>query len=520
MQMRYRWVTAISICVLLLCMAIPRPAAGGDSTKALSVIVDTIADRSDEAQAIAEYLRAVGVSAEVRVWEWSALKERILAGERQMYLTDWGSAYFDPFDLAVPKLKTGDRGNYSFYSNPRFDAALDTALAVRDHEARRRAYFEAQKILRPDAPWVFGYSLRETEAARADVLDWQPSMDSRMNLHDVGLKRGDTIVVGMAADGMLTLDPAAYRDRATETVIRNMFDGLVTRTVDGRIVPEIAESWSAVSDTEYIFRIRRGVKFHNGDALTADDVVFSFDRVIRDGAMGGRTSPRKGLLGPLAAVEKVDSHTIKVRLSSPFPVLLQAMVHVQIVPRDYLMRVGDDAFARKPVGCGPFRFVEGRLDDKVVMERFDGYYGGSPDLPPVGSARVTRAIFRMMPDPTVRVAALKTGEVHIIQTVPAHLASSLARDRNLQVKSAEGTRVYCIEMNCARPPFDDVRVRVAVNHAIDWDAILTAIYLGSATRLATAFLPSGFGYDAELAPYSYDPNKARALLAEAGYGGR
>jgi peptide/nickel transport system substrate-binding protein len=75
-------------------------------------------------------------------------------------------------------------------------------------------------------------------------------------------------------------------------------------------------------------------------------------------------------------------------------------------------------------------------------------------------------------------------------------------------------------MNCARPPFDDVRVRVAVNHAIDWDAILTAIYLGSATRLATAFLPSGFGYDAELAPYSYDPNKARALLAEAGYGGR
>ncbi len=520
MSMKHRWATAISVCLLLVCALGSLTVAGSNPAKALSVIVDTTADRSDEAQAIVEYLRAVGVLAEVRVWEWSALKERILAGDRQMYLTDWGSAYFDPFDLAVPKLKTGDRGNYSFYSNPRFDAALDAALAARDHDARRRSYFEAQRILWADVPWVFGYSLRETEAARADVLDWQPSMDSRMNLHDVGLRRGDTIVVGMASDGILTLDPAAYRDRDTETVIRNIFDGLVTRTADGRVVPEIAESWSAVSDTEYVFKIRRGIKFHNGDTLTADDVVFSFDRVIRDGAMGGRTSPRKGLLGPLAAVEKVDNHTVRFRLSSPFPVLLQALVHVQIVPREYLMSVGDDGFARKPVGCGPFRFVEGRLDDKVVMERFDGYYGGSPDLPPAGPARVKRAIFRMMPDPTVRVAALKTGEVQIIQKVPAHLAASLARDRNLQVKSAEGTRVYCIEMNCARPPFDDVRVRTAMNHAIDWDTILKTIYVGGAARLATAFLPSGFGYDAELTPHSYDPSRARALLAEAGYGGR
>lgn len=520
MSMKYRWMTAISIGLLLACTAVSLPVAGSGPSKALSVIVDTTADRSDEAQAIVEYLRDVGVSAEVRVWEWSALKERILAGGRQMYLTDWGSAYFDPFDLAVPKLKTGDRGNYSFYSNPRFDAALDAALGTIDAEARRQAYFEAQEILWADVPWVFGYSLLETEAAQADVLDWQPSMDSRMNLHDVGLKRGDTIVVGMAADGILTLDPAAYRDRATETVIRNMFDGLVTRTVDGRVVSEIAESWSVVSDTEYVFNIRRGIKFHNGDALTADDVVFSFDRVIRDGAMGGRTSPRKGLLGPLAAVEKVDSHTVKFELSSPFPVLLQALVHVQIVPMNYMLNVGDDGFARKPVGCGPFKFVEGRLDDKVVMERFDGYYGGSSDLKPVGPARVKRAIFRMMPDPTVRVAAMKTGEVHIIQTVPAHLAASLARDRNLQVKSAEGTRVYCIEMNCARAPFDDVRVRMAMNHAVDWDTILKTIYVDGATRLATAFLPSGFGYNAELAPYTYDPSKARALLAEAGYGGR
>ncbi len=103
--------------------------------------------------------------------------------------------------------------------------------------------------------------------------------------------------------------------------------------------------------------------------------------------MGGRTSPRKGLLGPVEKVEKVDQYTVRFVLSSPFPVLPQALVHFQIVPRKYVERVGDEAFARKPVGCGPFKYVEGgQFDDKIVMERFDDYYGGSPSIPPVGGS--------------------------------------------------------------------------------------------------------------------------------------
>ncbi|MDD2201638.1 MAG: ABC transporter substrate-binding protein [Firmicutes bacterium] len=507
------------IIIVIAILAVPGfvPAALGTSKGQLSVIIDTESIRADEAQAIAHNLRAIGVSADVRIWEWSALKERIQAGERQIYLTDWGSAYFDPFDIVVPKFLTGDRGNYTGYSNWRFDAALNQALLAVDADVRKDAYFDAQQILFDDAPAIFGYSLTEVEAARSDVLNWQPSMDSRVNLHDVGLARGDTIVVGLYADKVVTLDPAAYRDRPTETVIRNMFDALVTRTWDGRVVPEIAEGWRAVSDTEYLFKIRKGIKFHNGDSLDVDDVVYTFDRVLREAGMGGRTSPRQGLLGPVEKVEKVDAYTVRFVLSAPFPVLPQALVHFQIVPRKHLERVGDEAFAREPVGCGPFRYVEGRLDDRIVMERFDGYYGGSPMLPPVATAQVKRAIFRMMPDPTVRVAALKTGEVHVIQSVPAHLVSALRRDRNIQVKSVEGTRVYFAEMNCTRPPFDDPKVRRAMNYAVDWDTILRTIYAGNATRLSTAFLPSGFGFNPDLAPYKYDPARARALLTEAGY---
>lgn len=492
--------------------ATPEPAA-----KTLSLVIDAEANRKDEAEAIAANLREIGVQAEVRVWEWSALKEKILAGERQFYLTDWGSAYFDPFDLAVPKLKTKDRGNYSFYSNPEFDACMEKALTSIDEATRKEAYFKAQDILYEDVPWVFGYFRQEVEAAAAGIGNWQPSMDSRINLHDVTLKDGDTIVVGMKTNKIVSLDPAMHRERDTETVIRNMFDGLVTRTWDGKVVPEIAESWSNPADNIYEFKIRQGIKFHNGEKLDADDVVFTFERILQEGAIGGQSSPRKGLLGPLEKVEKVDAYTVRFTLQNPFPVFLQALVHFQIVPKDYIKKVGDQKFAEKPVGCGPFKFKEGRLDDRIVMERFDGYYGGSPDLPPVGPAAVKRVIFRMMPDPATRIAALKAGEVHIIQQVPPDMAADLEKDPKVQVKKVEGTRCYAVEMNVAKPPFDDVRVRLAMNYAINWDEILKTVYGGGATRLATCFLPSGFGFNPDLKPYPYDPEKAKQLLKEAGY---
>ncbi|MFY9187144.1 MAG: ABC transporter substrate-binding protein [Bacillota bacterium] len=512
-----RFAALAVVCVFLVSAGVAIDHSVQAAGKTLSLIIDAQADRADEAEIIAAYLREIGVEAEVRIWEWSALRERALEGERQIWLSDWGSAYFDPFDLVIPKLATADRGNYSGYSNPELDELLTLVQMTADQEQRKEAYFKAQRIIYDDAPWIFGYMLKETEAARVEITNWQPSMDSRINLHDVGITRGDTIVVGMRADKILTLDPGAYRDRDTETVIRNIFDGLVTRTWDGEVVPEIAESWTVPSGDVYIFKIREGVKFHNGEPLDADDVVFTFRRILEDGAIAGQSSPRKGLLGPLEKVEKVDQYTVKFTLANPFPIFPQALVHFQIVPKDYIEEVGDLEFAAKPVGAGPFKFKEGRLDDQIVLERFDEYYGGSPEIPPVGAAPARQVIFRMMPEPTVRVAALKAGEVHIIQQVPPDLASALAADRNIQVKNVDGTRVYIVEMNCRKPPFDDVRVRRALNYAVDWDAILTSIYGGNGIRLASAFLPSGFGFDPSLEPYPYDPEQAKALLREAGY---
>jgi peptide/nickel transport system substrate-binding protein len=503
----------VSLLVLSLAGCKDEPAP---ELQTLSMVIDCEANRKDEAEAVAADLRKIGIQAEARTWEWSALKAEFMEGNRQLYMTDWGSSYFDPFDLVIPKLKTGDRGNYSHYSNSELDSLLDQVTTTTDEESRRDLYHRVQNILYEDAPWVFGYCLQETGAASKSVGNWKVAMDSRINLHDVTLDDGDTITVGMGTDKFITLDPGNYRDRDTETLIRNIFDALVTRTHEGEVVAEIAESWEIPDPTTYVFKIRDGVKFHNGEVLTADDVVFTFDRVLKENGIGGNTSPRQGLLGPLKEVRKVDESTVEFVLENPFPVFLQALCHFQIVPKAYVEEVGDEVFAEKPIGTGPFKFKEGRLDDQVVLERFDDYYGGSPDLPPVGPAAIKTAIFRLMPDPATRVAALKAGEVHIIDKLPPDIAEVLKSDQNVTVDSVPGTRVYAIEICNTKPPFDDVRVRKALNYAIDWDSILSSIYGGYGERVSTALIPSGFGYSENLEPYPYDPAKAVELLQEAG----
>jgi peptide/nickel transport system substrate-binding protein len=476
-------------------------------TKVLSITLDGAKAREPELQAIAGYLKQIGVDAQVRVWEYTVLVEEAKAGNREAYATDWGSATFSPFDLTIPKLKTKDRGNFSHYSNAEVDRLFEAASTTLDEAKAKEAYFKVQDILHQEAPWIFGYYRDTIEANSRDVKNWIPATDARINLHKVSLDGADTLVVGMRADRILSLDPANYRDRETETVIRNMFDGLVTRTPEGQVKAEIAESWTTPDDTTYIFKIRKGVKFHNGEELTVDDVVFTFNRILSKDGVDGKQSPRVGLLGPLTQVEKVDDSTVKMTLSTPSPAFLQLLVHTQIIPQQYYNQVGFQGFNEKPVGAGPFKFVSGTLNSEIVLDRFDGYWNGAPPL--------KKVIFRMMPEPLTRIAALRAGEVHIIQEVPPDNAAGLQQESKVQVQVAEGTRLYEIEFNVNS--VSDVRVRQAINYAINWDEILKELYKGYARRVSTAMLPTGFGYNHDLKPYAYDPAKAKQLLREADY---
>jgi peptide/nickel transport system substrate-binding protein len=217
------------------------------------------------------------------------------------------------------------------------------------------------------------------------------------------------------------------------------------------------------------------------------------------------------------SAEIVDDYTVRLHLSAPFPAAMQMLVHQQIVPKDYFEEVGTEGFIAAPVGSGPFKFVEGSLSDQIVMERFDDYYGGADELPPVGPPLLDRVIFRILPEATTRVSALRAGEVDIIQVVPSHMIPVLATDAGVRVVSGPSTRPAWMEMNVNQPPFDDVRVRLAMNYAVDAEAILDTVLGGLGVVIAGPLSPYNNFADATLEPYGYDPDKALELLAEAGW---
>jgi len=322
--------------------------------------------------------------------------------------------------------------------------------------------------------------------------------------------------VGFSSDA-LTLDPANHRDRETETIIRNLHDGLLTRDSAMKVVPELAESWTALDPMTYEFKLRQGVTFHDGSPMTAEDIKFTFDRLVQEGAMEGQTSPRQSLLGPLKEVRIVDDRTVQMILSEPWPILPAMLPFQEVVSKAHVEKVGANGMADQVNGTGPFRLVDWRKGDSVIMERFDGYYGGAADIPPIGKACVDRVIFKVIPENASRVAALLAGDVHIIDALPTHSINQVDNNPGTHVLSVRGTRSSYIALNNQKPPFDDVRVRHAVAHALDRQLIVDRILAGNATLIDGILSPDAFGKNAGLPAYAVDAEKAKALLAEAGY---
>lgn len=324
------------------------------------------------------------------------------------------------------------------------------------------------------------------------------------------------LMVGFTLDAD-TLDPANHRKRETETIIRNLYDGLVTRDASMVVVPELAESIKQVSPTVYDFKIRSGVKFHDGTEMTAVDVKFTLDRITVEGAMGdGQTSPRQSLMGPVASVEIVDGITVRITLKEPWPILPAMLPNQQIVSKAFVEKVGSAGLATAENGTGPFKLAEWRKGDAIILERFDDYYGGAPSIEPVGKACVDRVIFKIIPESASRVAALLAGEAHIINELPVSSVAQVEASDNTKVMTVNGTRSFFIAMNMQGEVFDDPLVRQAAAHAIDKDLLIDKILGGNAARIEGILSPDAFGAS-ELPVYAHDLEKARALLAEAGY---
>ena len=319
--------------------------------------------------------------------------------------------------------------------------------------------------------------------------------------------QGNSLTMALSAEPN-TFDPHLTVGRNTQIFIANVFDGLTARDASARIQPALATEWGFLGDgSSWQFKLRQGVTFHNGDPFNAESVKYTLERAINPDTKSTISSE----LSTIAGVDVVDASTVVVRTKQPdimIPDRLGELYGGMLSPT-HTMATDAATLATKPNGTGPFMLTEWVKNERLVLQANPSYWRGP--------ASVSQVTVRPILEDAARIAALQTGEVDFISNVPYERIAELEADPSLVVKTVGTPRVFFVGIDPRVTPLNDVRVRQALNYAVDVDAIISALYLGHAKRLATAVPTAAFGYDAGVTPYPYDPARARELLAEAGY---
>ena len=324
----------------------------------------------------------------------------------------------------------------------------------------------------------------------------------------------DAIVVGLLAEPV-TMDPPQVTDLNSTRVVKRMFEGLTAQELGTyKIVPGLAERWDISKDgLLYTFHLRPNVKFHDGSPLTAETVKFCFERQMNEQGPFYKTGTYpyvKGFLGNVAGVEVVNPSTVQIRLKAPLTPFLQYLAHhsLYIYSPEALKKWGKD-MVKHPVGTGPFKLETWEPGVKVVLARNDDYWGGAP--------KIRQAIYVPIIEAQARLSAIKTGEIDLTMDVPPDSLDDLRKDPNIVVAETNSSAVWYVVLNTRHPILKDRRVRQALNYAVNKEAIIRDILKGTAIVAASPLSPV-YGSFAEpgVQRYPYDPEKAKALLKEAG----
>ncbi|TBW36280.1 ABC transporter substrate-binding protein [Siculibacillus lacustris] len=317
--------------------------------------------------------------------------------------------------------------------------------------------------------------------------------------------RGD-VVLCMSLEPPV-LDPTAGAAQAIrEVTYANIFEGLVGLDRHGRIVPRLAEGWDVAADgTVFTFHLRDGAIFHDGTPVTADDVRFSFERAVAPDSKNAQ----KWIFAPIAAIDTPDARTVKITLKQPSANFLYGLAWGDAV---IVGRATAATNATKPIGTGPYRLDSWTRGDRLTLVATGAWWGGP--------TRIAKATFRFVNDPQAQVAGIKAGDCDVLTNLAApEAADSLAADPKLAVVVGRTEGETIVAMNNARKPLDDVRVRRALAMGIDRDAVNLAVESGTGTPIGSHFSPNHPAYIDLTAINAHDPDKARALLDEAGVKG-
>jgi len=325
-------------------------------------------------------------------------------------------------------------------------------------------------------------------------------------LHGVAVAAdADTIVMALGLD-QDTMDPHMHFQRVGILMNINMYDSLLHKNTKLEYEPSLATVWKALNDTTWEFKLRQGVKFHNGDSFSAEDVKFSFDRVLDPNTK----SPQYGNIRGIKEVKIIDPDTVHLITDKPFPLLLERVVFFPIIPKKHFEKVGAQAFGESaPIGTGPYKFVEWKRDQYLKMERFNEHWRGP--------APIKNLIIRVIPETSTQVAELKTGGVDVVRNLAPDLIPDLKAHPNTYVSTAPILRTHYVMLDMREAPFTKKEARQAANYAIDRQAIIDKLMGGLGRAVPTVINPMAFGYDPTVEGYGYDPKKAKELLKQAGY---
>jgi peptide/nickel transport system substrate-binding protein len=314
----------------------------------------------------------------------------------------------------------------------------------------------------------------------------------------------DTLTVAVAYDAK-TLDPVATNDVASSNTMAQIYEELVQLNDKKEVVPMLAESYKQLDSTTYEFKLKKGVKFHNGEEMKASDVKFSFIRAAKAPAVSN-------IMGDIdtTSFKTPDDYTVIFKIKHQSTGFLDGLIlpAAAILSEKAVTSEGSN-YAMNPVGTGPFKFVSWQKGTKTVLQRFDGYHGTKP--------KFSKMILNVIPEAENRVIALETGEADIAYEITANDIKRIQTNKDLQLlRTADYSTTY-LGFNCSKKPYDDVRVRQAISYAIDTKTIISNVWKGIG-KPAVGPIPSQVKYsDTSLTVHEYNVAKAKELLKEAGY---